>query len=184
MYLKSSSRELVDPHLTISDQPLQVIANNTFKFIGLTIKVPKDIVSTKSELKSLLQSMLTTVDEAPLTGREKLKLYSLGICPRLNCLLTINEFPMTWLERHLEALATRCLKKCSGVTKPTNPNILHIPRAKVGPNLPAISTLYKKLKSPSNANSSPPMIPQWDTWLKRIWNLRWLLFSGRNLSLR
>ena len=80
----------------------------------------------------------------PLTRRQKLKLYSAGICPRLNRLLIIYEFPMTWIERHLEALATRCLKKCSGMTRPTNHNILHIPRANGSLNLPAIYTLYKK----------------------------------------
>ena len=32
--------------------------------------------------------MLTAVDEAPFTRRQKLKLYRLGICPRLNWLLT------------------------------------------------------------------------------------------------
>ena len=114
-------------------------------YVCLTIQVPKDIVSAKSELKSLLQSMLAAVDEAPLTRRQKLKLYSLGICPRF-WLRSIGEFPMTWIERHLEALAMRYLKKWSVMTRPTNPNILHIPKAEGGRNIPAISTLYKKLQ--------------------------------------
>ena len=52
---------------------------------------------------------------------------------------------MTWIEKHQEALATGYLKKWSGMPQPTNPNIFHIPRAEGGLNLPAISTLYKKL---------------------------------------
>ena len=70
MCLKSSRGELIDLHLTISDQPLQLIANTTTKFLGLAMQAPKDHVSTKSELKSLLQTMLTAVNEAPLTHQE------------------------------------------------------------------------------------------------------------------
>ena len=78
--LKSSSEEMADPgHLNIRHLPLQSIANSTIKFLGLAIQVPKDNVSAKSELKYLLQSLLTAVDETLLTRREKLKLYSLEI---------------------------------------------------------------------------------------------------------
>ena len=57
-------------HLTISNQPLQLIANNTIKSLGLIIQVLKDQVSANAELKSLLQSMLTAVDEALPTHQE------------------------------------------------------------------------------------------------------------------
>ena len=139
------------------------MANHSINFLGLPIQFPKDCNRAKSQLKSLLQSMLKVVDETPLTRKQKVKVYSLGICPRLNWLLTIHEFPLSWVERQLEATANRYLKRWTGITKLTNPNIFYIPRSE-GLQLPSISTLYKKkCKFPSIVNFSPPKTPQSDT---------------------
>ena len=143
--LEEFQRRLVDSHLPSQINYFSLFQITPSKFLGLAMQVPKDIVSAQSKLKSLLQSMPTAVDEAPPTHQEtEAQTHSLGIRPRLNWLLSINEFPMPWIERHLEALATRYLKKWPGMTR--HSNILHIPRAEGGLNLPAIFTLYKKFQ--------------------------------------
>ena len=70
----------------------------------------------------------------------------MGICLRLNWLLTLNEFSLSWVKRQFEATATRYLKRWTGLTKSANPNIFYIPRSEGGLQLPSISTLYKKLQ--------------------------------------
>ena len=39
------------------------------------------------------------------------KRYRLGVCPKLLWNLTISEFPVSWLEKMLDAMATLHLKK-------------------------------------------------------------------------
>ena len=146
LHIKSSSGTLTDPHLTCSNEPIRYVANHSINFLGLPIQFPKDCNRAKSQLKSLLQFMLEVVDETTLTRKQKVKIYSLGICRRLNWLLTINEFSLSWVKRQLEATATRYLKRWSGLTKSANPNIFYIPRSEGGLQLPSISTLYKKLQ--------------------------------------
>ncbi len=87
------------------------MGNNTFKFLGLPIQVPCDTHVARTAIRQSLDRMLQAVDQCPVTRKQKLKLYKLGICPRLTWPLTIQEFPMTWLERNLENAATRFLKK-------------------------------------------------------------------------
>ena len=55
----------------------------------MSIQVPADLSGTKRELVVNLQRMLKAVDAAPVTRRQKLRLYKAGICPRLSWLLNI-----------------------------------------------------------------------------------------------
>ena len=107
LHNKSSSGTLTNPHLTCLNEPIRYVANRSINFLGLPIQFPKDCNRAKSQLKSLLQSMLEVVDETTLTRKQKVKIYSLGICPRLNWLLTIYEFSLSWVKRQLEATATK-----------------------------------------------------------------------------
>ena len=50
-YERENAESWLKPgHVIISNRPLQSIATNTIKFLGLTIQVPKYPVRTKSEL--------------------------------------------------------------------------------------------------------------------------------------
>ena len=73
-------------------------------------------------------------------------MYSGGVCPCLTWLLLIQEFPITWLERQVDSLVTRYLKRWSGLGRSANTAILYPPRAMGGLNLPCLSTLHKKLQ--------------------------------------
>ena len=73
----------VDPKLT-PGQYLPFIANTTIKFLGLPIRIPSDVHQTKLSICEKLQVLLQTVKVCPVTRKSKLKLYKLGICPRLN----------------------------------------------------------------------------------------------------
>ena len=144
--IQSSTGHTMDPQLTLSGQKHPFLGNNTIKFLGLPIQIPQKPSAARSDLKQALSRMLQAVDRCPVTRRQKLKLYKLGICPRLNWPLTIHEFSISWIERKLEAMATRFIKRWAGLAKSANPNLLYLPKRDSGLNLPSLSFLYKQLQ--------------------------------------
>jgi hypothetical protein len=59
----------------------------------------------------------------------------------------VEELPLTWVERELEAVATKFLKKWSGLARSANTALLYLTPARGGLNLPALSSLYKRLQT-------------------------------------
>ena len=73
-------------------------------------------------------------------------MYRNGICPRLLWDLTINNFPYSWIEKNLEALATRYLKRWAGLAKCADANWLYLPKENGGLQLPSTVVIFKKMK--------------------------------------
>ena len=144
--IQSTTGHIIDPELELSGEKLPFIKDKTIKFLGLPIKLPKDNKQGRVHLHQVLHRLLKAVDQCPVTRRQKLKLWKLGVCPRLNWLLTIYEFPLSWIERQLEGLVTRHLKKWAGLAKSANPNVLYLPKGKGGLEIPSITSLYKSLQ--------------------------------------
>ena len=92
---EGSSGKVVDPQRVIDSHPIPFILNKSINFLGMKVKVPSDAAAAKQELKARLKHLLQAVDGCLVTHHQKLKLFNLGICPRLNWLLTIYEYPMT-----------------------------------------------------------------------------------------
>jgi len=122
------------------------IGNGSIKFLGMRIQVPHDVTATKEALTANLDQMLQAVDTCPLTKHQKLRLYKASICPRLSWLLLIEELPITWIERELEATATHYLKKWTDLAKSANTAMLYLPQKMGGLNLPTLISLYKRLQ--------------------------------------
>ena len=78
---------MVDPQLTVDSQPIPFIGSKPIKFLGMN--VPFDASAAKQELKTKLKYLLQAVAD------QKLKLFKLGVCPGMNWLLTIYEYPLT-----------------------------------------------------------------------------------------
>jgi hypothetical protein len=143
--LQASSGKLADPHLTLSGIPIP-FSTGAVRFLGMQIQIPRDQAAAREGVTTRLQEMLVAIDETSLTRKQKLLLYSGGVCPRLSWPLLIQEFPATWMEKQVDPMVTRFLKKWSGLGKSANTAILYLPRSLGGLNLPAPSTLHKKLQ--------------------------------------
>ena len=135
--LKSSSGKLVDPQLSLSGQQVP-FASEQVKFLGRIFEIPRDTARIKESISFRLQTMLHSVDSCPLTRSQKLKMVS--------WLLTIDDLPISWIEKKLDAISTLYLKKWVGLAKPANPSVLYLPQKMGGFNLPLISTLYKRFQ--------------------------------------
>ena len=116
----------MDPKLLLDGQPIP-FATQAFKFLGMTVEVPTNQKTSKEVVVSELKRMLTSIDACPLTRKQKLLLYKAGVCPRLSWLLTIEQFPISWVEKHLNTLATAYLKKWAGLARSSNTAIIHLP---------------------------------------------------------
>ena len=79
-----------------------------------------------------------------MTRQQKLRLYRVGICPRIAWDLAINNFPISWVKRKLEATATRSLKKWSGLAKSADTARVYLPQSQGGLGLPSLSLLFQK----------------------------------------
>ena len=147
MVIQASSGKRVCPTLSISGERIPPAEEETFKFLGMPVRIYSSNESARSSLQSTLQQMLTAIDETPLTRQQKLRLFKQGVCPRLSWPLLIEDFPITWLERELQPLATKALKKWAGLTRSSNTSILFLPAKKSGLALPSLISQYKKLQA-------------------------------------
>ena len=143
--LQASVGKLADPHLTLNGVPIP-FSTGPVRFLGMQVQVPRNQAAVEEAMTTRLQEMLVAIDETPLTRKQKLLLYSGGVCPRLTWPLLIQEFPATWMEKQVDPLVTRFLKKWSGLGKSANTAILYLPRSLGGLNLTAPSTLHKRLQ--------------------------------------
>ena len=82
----------------------------------MEVQVPKNNGAAREAVLFKLQRMLMSTDEA---RKQKLVLYSGGVCPRMTWHLLIVEFPTSWMEQQVDAMVTRYLKRWSGIVSAT-----------------------------------------------------------------
>ena len=143
--LQSSSGRLIDPHLSLGGAPIP-FSTGPVRFLGMQVQVLSDDRATRGAVLTRLRGMLSAIDDTLLTRKQKLLLYSGGVCPRLTWPLLIHEFPIMWMEKQVDPLVTGYLKRWSGLGKSANTALLYLPRSLGGLNLPSLTTLHKRLQ--------------------------------------
>ena len=147
MVIQASSGRRGCPNLTISGDKIPPAEDDAFRFLGMPVRVYSSNSTARSSLLESLQQMLSVIDESPLSRLQKLRLFKHGVCPRLSWPLLVEVFPISWLERVLQPLATRALKRWAGLTRSSNTAILFLPVKKGGLGLPSLVTQHKKLQA-------------------------------------
>ena len=146
MAIQASSGRTYDPILSLSGAKLPFVGSHPVRFLGGTIQVLTNIHHAREHLRNKLATLLDRINRTPVTRKQKMLLYKLGICPRITWDLTINSFPLSWIESYLDPLATRHLKLWLGLAKPADPSRLYLPYKHGGLGLSTTSGLYKKLQ--------------------------------------
>ena len=144
--IAASMGKVYDPKLKVASGKIPFVGNEPVKFLGGTIQVPSNPSLAREAITNKLATLLARVDETLVTRKQKLKLYRLGICPRISWDLTISEFPVSWIEKTLDPLVTRHLKSWAGLARSADPGRLFLPQKDGGLNLPLPSDLYQKLQ--------------------------------------
>ena len=145
--IKASTGKAGVPNLSIGGEKIPGIGDSHFVFLGMPIHVPPNPKESQGVVQASLERMLVAIDKAPITCHQRLRLYKQGICPRLSWPFLISDFSISFLERVLQPMATRFLKKWSGLARPANPSLLFLPPRKGGLGLPTLTGLYKKQQS-------------------------------------
>ena len=146
MAIEGSTGRVYDPELHIAGGEIPFVGNSPVRFLGGTIQIPRNLTSAREAIEGKLTRLLQQVDATLVTRKQKLELFRLGVCPRLSWDLTISEFPVSWLEKTLDRITIRYLKKWAGLAKPADPARLFLLQDKGGLNLPLPSALYQKLQ--------------------------------------
>ena len=144
--IQASTAKRVNPHLQLQDKPIPPVKKGSIKFLGGPVSVPSTTSQHRQQLEEKLGRLLKRVDDTSVTRKQKLLLYKAGVCPRLLWDLAITDLPITWVNSSLEAMATKCLKKWSGLSRSANTARLYLPQVEGGLALPPISLLYKRMK--------------------------------------
>ena len=147
LVIQASTGRRITPNLSIGGQTIPPVEDDTFKFLGMPVRVYKNNEETRLSIQGNLQRMLEAIDTTPLTRQQKLRLFRHGVCPRLSWPLTVEDLPISWLERELQPLATKAIKKWAGMARSSNISILFLPAKRGGLALPSLVDLYKKMQA-------------------------------------
>ena len=100
----------------------------------------------KSSILTELEDLCKRVNAAFVLTKNKLQLNRNGICPCLSWLLSVCDLPLTWIERHVEPIATWSFSR-NGVISSDLPMHANSPVFQIGDsNLSLLSTLFKNVK--------------------------------------
>ena len=135
-----------NPGLHITQEKIPYLGSNFTSFLGLPINATLSLDSIKEQIHSKLEGFLTATDQSLLSRQQKLRIYRLAICPRLTWLLSLTDLPLTWVERTLEPLATRLLKKWCGLSRSADSAQIFLSKASGGLDIPSITTCFKKVQ--------------------------------------
>ena len=143
---KASTGRAFDPSLKLHSDSIPFVGNSTFRFLGAPITIHHADMEHRNQLLSKLKVLLSKVDESLLSRQQKLHLYTNGICPRLVWDMTITQLPITWVTNTLEALATKYLKRWSGLARSAATHRIYLPKSCGGLQLPSLRSMYKKTR--------------------------------------
>ena len=138
-----------NPGLHISHEKIPFLGNNSTSFLGLPINATLSLDSIKQQIHSKLEGFLTATDQSPLSRQQKLKIYRLAICPRLTWLLAMADLP---LERTLEPMVTRFLKRWCGLSRSADSARIFLSKARGGWTSPPSPPASKKPRSLGTAS--------------------------------
>ena len=108
-----------DVRFSINNQHLDNIKGNKFKFLGSTIFSDHQEQKVESLVYSILTECMTAIDNCPLRGSYKCKLYMLHVVPKLRFQLTVHNFTSAALKR-MDGAITKFVRKWLRLPSSTN----------------------------------------------------------------
>ena len=148
LVIQASTGKRITTNLSIGGQTIPPVEDDDiFKFMGMPVRVYRNNEVARLSIQGNLHRMLDAVNTTPFTRQQKLRLFRYGVSPRMLWPLTVEDLPISWLERELQPLATKALKKWAGLARSSNTSILFLPAKRGGLALPSLVDLYKKMQA-------------------------------------
>ena len=143
----SGSYHRFDPRLTISNEALQYLDDGDFRYLGRPTNVKRSESRCRAEVEAQLSQWLDTINDLDLPATSKLWLYQHFVVSKLAWPFTSLDFSLTFVQQ-LEAVATRFLKRWSGLPRPANTAILHLGSSnRAGLHIKQLSTFWKQMQA-------------------------------------
>jgi len=148
----STKYSAYDPHLKIGGEPMLYIYRDDsfkgshFKFLGMWINPALDESETKEVFRNKFVTLMSLVDEAPITGFMKLWLYQYFVTAMLSWTLMIQNFNHNFVAKQITSPCGVYLKRWAGVFASIDTGCLYRPRARFGLGLTSLTTLYERLQ--------------------------------------
>ena len=138
-------RALTQSSLKLLGESVPSASEAPIRFLGMPISATLNTINHRNALAKQLKLYLLKIDKTTVTRRQKLKLYQLAVCAKLSWDLSVHQIPLSWIERVLDPLVTKYIKKWSGLARPANPARLFLSKGAGGLGYTKMSVLYQKL---------------------------------------
>ena len=139
-----------DPMLIISGKPISMIKlEDGFKILGKFFYQDLSLERQQDKLLSKLSEKLTLVDSSHLAANQKVHSLRFTLNQWIGWELAIYELPISWVERTLDPLVNRFVKKWLALPHGSNMDFAYIGLDKHGLDLPSPSRLFRQRQASS-----------------------------------
>ena len=134
------------PTILLGSEKVPPIISGQFKFLGMPVYIASDTHEHRKFIFEHLNDLLLKVNKSLVSRQQKLMLYRVAICSRISYSLSLFPLPLSWIERTLDTLATKYLKKWAGLARSANPGRLYLTTPAGGLDIKKPSMIYKSLQ--------------------------------------
>ena len=136
-----------DPKLRIGSETVPFVGCSVFKFLGLPFDMSLSPCIVQNKLVEHIDFLCEKIDALCIRRWQKIKIYQLYVCSSMSWLLGLLDLPLSWVERNIDTIITRFLKKWVGLAKKANPSVLYTKSESFGLGLPKMSSLFQSVTS-------------------------------------
>ena len=143
----SADSRVYDPGLTIGSVHIPHPQQQPIKFLGMPFTATLSAEHHRNALVSKTESLMQKIDGAPLSGKQKVKIYRYAMPVKMSWDLKLYQLPQSFIQRSLDPVCTRFLKKWLRLPQCANPSVLFLEPAKGGLGLPSMATFHLALSA-------------------------------------
>ena len=149
------------PKLIINNDLIPCIKiGECFQYLGRYFDFQMSNESHKTELISLVDNLMTDIDEKPLHPKNKLLLYSRYVLSKISWHFTVCDLPKTWVIQNIDNTVSQLIRKWLDIPVSGTLSNVFLPCSKFGLNIcpPSVkftqcqTVLRKALKTSKNAD--------------------------------
>ena len=127
----SADIRVYDPGLTIGNACIPHPQQQPIKFLDMPLTATLSVEHHWNALVSKAELLMQRIDGAPLSGKQKVKIYRYAMPAKMSWDLKLYQLPQSFIQRSLDPVCTRFLKKWLRLPQPTNPVCCSLSQPKV-----------------------------------------------------
>jgi hypothetical protein len=138
----------VDPELKVWESQgtwyPKFLEDEVFKFLGKGLVADASSTQSKEMILATFEKYAKLIDGTFLTGVEKMWIWEHFAMTKMSWSFLIHDFPPSFVEKELQPIETRYLKKWSGLAKRADPSVLYRSKKNAGMGLKEATVEHKR----------------------------------------